>query len=120
VALLRPLCRANDVRGEAIKTGRTSQQANNRRSRCVPLKPHGSSSFHNHFALDHVHSAGESEFTLARRELDRDWLVERQLALDLVFFNHDLFGASLVSLSHEGHFGGHACFEFEAGRLEAF
>src|SRR5262249_49385356 len=39
---------------------------------------------------------------------------------DIVPFDHDLFGASLVSLSHEGHFGWRACLEFDGRRLEAF
>ena len=78
------------------------------------------SSLHDQRAFDHVHPAGEREFALARRELDRDRLVERKLAVDVVFLDHDLLRASLVGLSHEGHFGRRAYFEFEAGRLEAF
>src|SRR2546422_5234484 len=79
-----------------------------------------SSSLHDQFAFDHVHPAGEAEFALARRELDRDRLIERKLAFDLVLLDHDLFGASPVSLSHECYFGGRVSLEFETGRLEAF
>jgi hypothetical protein len=70
-----PLCCANDVCGEAIKTGRTSQQANNRRSRPIESKPPTPSSLHNQRAFNHVHPAVEGEFTLARRELDTTWKV---------------------------------------------
>ena len=80
----------------------------------------GPSSFHNQLAFEHVHPAGEDELALARRELDRHGFVERKLAVDVVLFDYDLFSASLIGLSHEGHFGWHARLESEAGRLEAF
>ncbi|HEX5084394.1 MAG TPA: hypothetical protein VFY40_20310 [Blastocatellia bacterium] len=84
------------------------------------MKQPGAFSLYNQFAFDHIHSTGEGEFALAGRELDRDRLIERKLAVDLVLFDHNLFRTGHVGLSHEGHFGGHAGFEFEIGRLEAF
>jgi hypothetical protein len=86
----------------------------------MPPPPQGPSSFHNQLAFEHVHPAGEDELALARRELDRHGFVERKLAVDVVLFDYDLFSASLIGLSHEGHFGRHARLESEAGRLEAF
>ena len=82
------------------------------------MKQPGPSSLHNQFTFDHIHCAGEGEFALAGGELDRDLLIKRKLAVDLVLFDHNLFRAGRVSLSPKGHFGGHAGFEFEIGRLE--
>jgi hypothetical protein len=84
------------------------------------MKQAGPSSPHNQFTFNLIHCAGEGEFALAGGELDRDLLIERKLAVVLVLFDLNLFRAGRVSLSPEGHFGGHAGFEFEIGRLEPF
>lgn len=79
------------------------------------------SSLHGHGALVHPHSAREPKaLRFGRGDLNRHWLIQRELFGDVQVLEHHLGGAGAVSGAHERHRSVAPFFQRHGARGEAF